>query len=70
MNQSDVEAMIGYYTEAEVAVLSGKSILLNGQSMTMENLTDIRKGRQEWERRLASYLKERHGKAGCRLARF
>ncbi len=70
MNQTEVEAMIRYYTEAEIAVLSGKTIMLNGQSMTMENLADIRKGRQEWERRLAGYLKKRCGQTGYRLARF
>ncbi|MDU7868213.1 MAG: hypothetical protein E7J78_13880, partial [Pantoea sp.] len=68
MNQSDVEAMIRYYTEAEIAVLSGKTIMLNGQSMTMENLSAIREGRQEWERRLAGSLKKRGGQTGYRLA--
>ncbi|HFZ8075990.1 TPA: primosomal replication protein PriB/PriC domain protein [Salmonella enterica subsp. enterica serovar Potsdam] len=40
------------YFDAELAVLQGKSITLNGQSMTMESLGDIRKGRQEIEDRL------------------
>ncbi|MGJ0190717.1 hypothetical protein ACR6A7_00010 [Pantoea sp. RRHST58] len=70
MNQSEVEAMIRYYTEAEMAVLSGKTIMLNGQSMTMENLTAIREGRQEWEHRLAGLLKKRCGQADYCLARF
>ncbi len=41
----------GYYRscnapilEAELAVLKGKSIMLNGQSMTMLRLEEIRKG--------------------------
>ncbi|EEB5753469.1 primosomal replication protein PriB/PriC domain protein, partial [Salmonella enterica subsp. enterica serovar Newport] len=33
-------------------VLQGKSITLNGQSMTMESLGDIRRGRKEIEDRL------------------
>lgn len=70
MNHSDMEAMIRYYTEAEIAVLNGKTIMLNGQSMTMENLADIREGRQEWEHRLAGYLKKRCGQTGYRLTRF
>jgi hypothetical protein len=70
MNQSEMEAMIRYYTEAEIAVLSGKTIMLNGQSMTMENLADIREGRQEWERRLSGYLRKRFGQMGYRVARF
>lgn len=32
------------YFDAELAVLQGKSITLNGQSMTMESLGDIRRG--------------------------
>ncbi|ECK4902627.1 primosomal replication protein PriB/PriC domain protein, partial [Salmonella enterica] len=35
-----------------LAVLKGKSIMLNGQSMTMESLEEIRKGRREIEDRL------------------
>ncbi|MBC0234852.1 hypothetical protein FSJ48_023805 [Escherichia coli] len=48
MNQNDIEAMIQRYTEAEMAVLDGKSVTFNGQQMTMENLSEIRQGRQEW----------------------
>ncbi|MHB2093357.1 hypothetical protein [Pantoea dispersa] len=70
MNQGDVEAMIRAYTEAEIAVLGGKTIMLNGQSMTMENLTAIRDGRQEWERRLTLLLEKRTGQPDYRLARF
>lgn len=43
MNQNDIEAMIQRYTEAEMAVLDGKSVTFNGQQMTMENL--LRSGR-------------------------
>lgn len=56
MNQNDIEAMIQRYTEAEMAVLDGKSVTFNGQQMTMENLSEIRQGRQEWERRLAALI--------------
>lgn len=41
MNQSDIEAMIQRYTDAEMAVLDGKSVTFNGQQMTMENLNSI-----------------------------
>ncbi|MBW5814406.1 primosomal replication protein PriB/PriC domain protein [Yersinia kristensenii] len=40
------------YLEAELAVLRGKSVSFNGQSMTMENLDEIRKGRKEIEDKL------------------
>jgi hypothetical protein len=38
--------------------------------MTLENLSEIRKGRQEWERRLATLNNKRRGRPGYRLARF
>ena len=55
---------------AEMAVLDGKSVTFNGQQMTMENLSEIRQGRQEWERRLAALITRRRGHPGYRLARF
>ncbi|ANI82406.1 MULTISPECIES: hypothetical protein [Kosakonia] len=70
MNQSDIEAMIQRYTDAEMAVLGGKSITFNGQQMSFENLAEIRKGRQEWERRLATISNKRRGNPGYKLARF
>ncbi|MFP0138351.1 hypothetical protein [Escherichia sp. WS1265] len=53
-----------------MAVLDGKSVTFNGQQMTMENLSEIRQGRQEWERRLADLITRRRGHPGYRLARF
>ncbi len=44
MNQNDIEAMIQRYIDAEMAVLDGKSVTFNGQQMTMENLSEIRRG--------------------------
>ncbi|HCS5399542.1 TPA: hypothetical protein ORS32_004336 [Escherichia coli] len=64
MNQNDIEAMIQCYMEAEMAVLDGKSVTFNGQQMTMENLSEIRQGRQEWERRLAALITRRRGHPG------
>ncbi|EJK96014.1 hypothetical protein ECSTECO31_1719 [Escherichia coli STEC_O31] len=70
MNQNDIEAMIQRYTEAEMAVLDGKSVTFNGQQMTMENLSEIRQGRQEWERRPCGSDYTTRGHPGYRLARF
>ncbi|EPO0566426.1 hypothetical protein ACT5G5_004801 [Klebsiella pneumoniae] len=70
MKQTDIESIIQRYTDAEIAVLDGKSITFNGQQMTLENLSEIRKGRQEWERPLASLLAQRNGRPGYKLARF
>ena len=46
--------MLNKYFQAEAAILSGKSVTFGGRTLTMENLSEIRKGRQEWERRAAS----------------
>ena len=70
VNQADIQNMIDRYASAELAVLDGKSITFNGQQMTFENLSEIRKGRQEWERRLAALNNKRRGRPGYRLARF
>ena len=70
MNPADIQNMIDRYAAAELFVLEGKSITFNGQQMTLENLSEIRKGRQEWERRLASLLAQRNGRPGYKLARF
>ena len=66
MNPADIQNMIDRYAAAELSVLEGKSITFNGQQMTLE----IRKGRQEWERRLATLNNKRRGRPGYRLARF
>ena len=47
MNPADIQNMIDRYAAAELSVLEGKSITFNGQQMTLENLSEIRKGRQE-----------------------
>ena len=67
MNQNDIEAMIQRYIDAEMAVLDGKSVTFNGQQMTMENLSEIRRGRQEWERRLVALTARRRGNPGYKL---
>lgn len=70
MTLNDIQDMVRKYTDAEIAILGGKSITFNGQQMTMENLSEIRKGRQEWERKLASASAARNGRGGFKLARF
>ncbi|MFX2623410.1 hypothetical protein V6266_10040 [Enterobacter asburiae] len=71
MNLNDIQDMVCRYTEAEMAILQGKSITFNGQQMTMENLSEIRKGRQEWERKQASAMAAAAGRGGSfKLARF
>ncbi|MEW5290298.1 hypothetical protein ABW286_14080 [Erwinia papayae] len=70
MNQADIERMLQKYIEAELAVLDGKSVELNGQSMTMESLSEIRKGREAWERRLQLLTDSQRRRPQYSLARF
>lgn len=46
--------MLASYLAAEAAVLSGKTVQFNGRTLTHEDLSEIRKGRAEWERRVAA----------------
>lgn len=66
MNQSLIQQMIDAYMQAELDVLAGKSVVLNGKTLTTEDLAEIRAGRQEWERRLIQGNRPR----GPKLARF
>ncbi|MCC2962189.1 hypothetical protein LK540_17315 [Massilia sp. IC2-278] len=51
--QFSPKAMLAEYLKAEQAVLAGKTITFQGRSMGMENLSEIRTGRREWEQRVA-----------------
>ena len=46
--------MLASYLAAEATVLSGQTVQFNGRTVTTENLAEIRKGRVEWERRVAA----------------
>ena len=45
--------MLEKYMAAEQAILEGKEIRFGDRSLRMEDLPEIRKGRQEWERRVS-----------------
>ena len=51
--------MLAAYQKAERDVLQGRSISFNGRTVTFEDLAEIRKGRAEWERRVASRNQQR-----------
>lgn len=70
MTREQIKQMLDKYLEAEMAVLEGKSISLNGQSMTMENLSEITKGREYWERRYSQSSAASRRSPGYKLARF
>jgi len=48
------QQMVDYYTEAEIAALEGRMFMFNGRQVMSQDLTQIRSGRKEWERKLAA----------------
>ncbi|MDI3359769.1 hypothetical protein QQF21_17195 [Lelliottia sp. V89_10] len=70
MTQDDIKAIIQRYVEAEEAVLQGKTVTFNGQTLAMESLGEIRSGRQEWERKLSDLVNQKSGRGPWKLARF
>ncbi|WP_202904786.1 primosomal replication protein PriB/PriC domain protein [Marinagarivorans algicola] len=63
------QEMVSFYIDAEKAVLSGKVIQKDGRSWTRENLSEIRKGRIEWEHKVRLLSRPR-GSRGPSLAEF
>lgn len=58
MNASE---MVALYTAAEKAVLKGQSYMIRGRSLTRADLSEIRAGRLEWERRASAEQAHRSG---------
>lgn len=52
LTREQCEQMIQACFQAELDVLEGKTTTFEGRTITMENLSDIRKARQEWENKL------------------
>ena len=44
--------MYALYLQAEVDILAGKSVQMDGRTLTMEDLDKVRAGRREWERKV------------------
>lgn len=53
--------MLALYIQAEKDVLKGKSVSVNGRSMSRENLQEIRAGRSEWQRKVDSENASKNG---------
>jgi len=66
------QQMLDLYLAAEEEVLAGKSTSINGRTYTTEDLGEIRKGRQEWYRRVAQQRARTSGRRHSRhsLARL
>ncbi|ELV7528734.1 hypothetical protein QMU90_002613 [Edwardsiella ictaluri] len=68
MTLSDIDSMIALYLQAERDVLAGKQVTFQGRTVTSENLSEIRKGRMEWEERRMNAVNPR--RLPYSLARF
>lgn len=58
------------YLTAEQEVLEGKTIMFGGRMMSMAELGEIRKGRQEWERKVKALTAAAAGRGGFKVACF
>ncbi|PCJ12484.1 MAG: hypothetical protein COB04_17710 [Gammaproteobacteria bacterium] len=61
MTLTEIQSMIDFYIAGEKALTKNASYSINGRSYTRADLGQIRKGRQEWEQRKASYLAIQQG---------
>lgn len=52
-DMSTATDMLAKYLAAEQAILEGKEARLGDRMLRMEDLAEVRKGRQEWETRVA-----------------
>ena len=68
MTISDIQEMLARYIAAEKDLLEGKNVMFGNKLLQRENLGEIRKGRQEWELRLANA--QRGGRSTHSLATF
>lgn len=61
MNLEQARAILQRYVDAEQEVLLGKSTSFGGRTLTMVDLSEIRQGRQEWERKVAAMQRNAAG---------
>ena len=58
--------MLQKYLDAEVAILSGQEISMNGKSLKQADLVTIQKGRLDWERRVNAEQRTQTGGSSLR----
>lgn len=46
--------MLAAYLAAETAILDGKEVRFGDRTLRLEDLAEVRKGRMEWEQRVAA----------------
>lgn len=60
--------MVALYIAAEMAVLQGRAFAwADGRQLTRVDLPEIRRGRQEWEARVAAEAATAAGRSGPRV---
>lgn len=67
MTLEQIDTMITKYLAAEMDVLDGKKVTLNGKVLETEDLAEIRRGRLEWEQRRNALTR---GGSPAKLASF
>lgn len=65
MAMTTAQQMLDKYIEAELAVLDGRSVTFGGRTLTMADLSQIREGRMEWERRVKAEQGAAAGRNPC-----
>jgi len=68
MTEAEIQDMLTRYLAAEKDLLAGKNVMFGNRLLQRENLGEIRKGRQEWEQKLATL--RRGGRHTHSLATF
>lgn len=59
--------MLAKYLAAELAILDGKEARFGDRMLRMEDLAEIRKGRQEWETRANAEARSISGASGLSI---
>lgn len=63
MTLETARTILQRYIDAEQEVLLGKSTSFGGRTLTMVDLSEIRRGRQEWERKVQNLERQAGGQS-------
>jgi len=67
---NQAQQILERYITAEQEVLEGRTVSFGGRTLTMVDLSEIRAGRKEWERKIASLKRAASGGLPYKLASF
>lgn len=67
---TQAQQILERYITAEQEVLEGRTVSFAGRTLTMVDLSEIRAGRKEWERKIASLQRAASGARPYKLASF